>query len=113
MWWSSSALVTTAIVGASLSSERSDSSASTTSHSPVSPAGVGARAADLAADQVARVRPGAAQRVHEHARGRRLAVGAGDRDRRLQARDLAEQVGAVQLAAPARAPDCPAGSRVE
>ena len=61
---------------------------------PRPPAGVGAGAADLAADQVAE---SARQRVHEHARGRRLAVGAGDGDRRLQARDLAEQVGAVQL----------------
>ncbi len=34
VWWSSSALVRTAIRGVSLSSERSDSSASTTSHSP-------------------------------------------------------------------------------
>ncbi len=33
MWWSSSALVTTATVGWSFKSERSDSSASTTSHS--------------------------------------------------------------------------------
>ena len=34
-WWSSSALVSSAIWGESLSSERSDSSASTTIHSPV------------------------------------------------------------------------------
>ena len=43
--------------------------------------------------------PRAAQGVHDHARRRRLAVGAGDGDRRLQAGELAEQVGAVQLAA--------------
>jgi hypothetical protein len=35
--------------------------------------------------------------VDDHRRGRRLAVGAGDGDRRLQAGQLAEQVGAVQL----------------
>ena len=34
VWWSSSAFVTTAISDVSFSSERSDSSASTTSHSP-------------------------------------------------------------------------------
>jgi hypothetical protein len=68
-------------------------------HEPVPrpPAGVGAGAADLAADEVARVRPGAAQRVHDHARRRRLAVGAGDRDRGLQAGQLAQQVRAVHL----------------
>ena len=97
MWWSSSALVTTAIVGREL--EQAAVGLVGLDHEPLPrpPAGVGAGAADLAADQVARVRPGAAQRVHEHARRRRLAVGAGDRDRRLQARELAEQVGAVQL----------------
>ena len=81
---------------------------------PRPPAGVGARRAHLAADQVARVHPAAAQRVHDHARRRRLAVRAGDGDRRLEAGELAEQVGAVQLAAalaPPRAPGCRAGSR--
>ena len=65
---------------------------------PRAPAGVGPRRADGAADEVARVHPAAAQRVHEHARRRRLAVRAGDRDRRAQPGELAEQVGAVQLA---------------
>ena len=64
---------------------------------PRPPAGVGAGRADLAADQVAGIEAAAAQRVHDHARGRRLAVRPGHRDRRPQARDLAEQVGAVQL----------------
>ncbi len=76
---------------------------------PLPPAGVGAGRADLAADQVARVHPAAAQGVHDHARGRRLAVGAADRDRRLQPRELAEQLGAVQLALAALAGDRPLG----
>ena len=42
--------------------------------------------------------PAAAQRVDEHARRRRLAVRAGDGDRRAQPGELAEQLGAVQLA---------------
>ncbi len=72
---------------------------------PRPPAGVGPGRADLAADEVGRVHPAGAQRVHDHARGRRLAVGAGDRDRRPQPRDLAQQVGAVQLALAALAGD--------
>ena len=72
---------------------------------PLPPAGVGSGRADLAADQVARVHPAPAQRVHDHARGRRLAVGAADRDRRLQPGQLAEQLGAVQLALAALAGD--------
>ena len=69
-------------------------------HQPLArpPARVRARRAHLPADEVARIRPRAAQRVDEHARGRRLAVRARDGDRRAQARELAEQVGAVQLA---------------
>ena len=66
---------------------------------PRPPAGVRARRAHLAADQVGRIRAAAAQGVDEHARGRRLAVGAGDGDRRPQPGQLGEQVGAVQLAA--------------
>ena len=41
--------------------------------------------------------PAAAQRVHHHARGRGLAVRAGDGDRRPQRADLAEQLRAMQL----------------
>ena len=102
MWWSSSALVSTAIPGASLSSERSDSSASTTSHSPAPQPAFDPGRADGAADEVAGVHPAAAQRVDEHARRRRLAVRAGDGDRRAQPGELAEQVRAVQLARRAR-----------
>ena len=58
--------------------------------------------ADLAADQVARV-VRAAQRVHDHARRRRLAVGAGDAIVGFSAGQLAEQVGAVQLGRAGRA----------
>src|SRR3712207_8198383 len=42
--------------------------------------------------QVGGVQPGAGQRVHDHAGRRGLAVGAGDGDRRLGPRQLAEQV---------------------
>ena len=65
---------------------------------PRPPASVRARRAHLAADEVGRVGAAPAQRVHEHARRRRLPVGAGDRDRRPQPGELGEQVGAVQLA---------------
>ena len=65
---------------------------------PRAPAGIGAGRAHRAADEVAGVHVAAAQRVHEHARGRRLAVRAGDGDRRAQACQLAEQLGPVQLA---------------
>jgi hypothetical protein len=47
--------------------------------------------------------------VDDHARRRRLAVGAADRDRRLEPRQLAEQVGAVQLALAPLARDGPLG----
>ncbi len=71
-------------------------------HEPLArpPAGVRAGRADLATDQVAGVHSASAQRVDDHARRRRLAVGARDRDRRPQPCDLAQQVGAVQLAQP-------------
>ena len=64
---------------------------------PFPPARVRPRRAHRAADQVARIHPHRAQRVHEHARGRRLAVRPGDRDRRPQARELAQQLRAMEL----------------
>ena len=63
------------------------------------PSGVQARIPQLAADDVRRVEPAAAEHVNDHPRRRRLAVRAGDRDASLQRRDLGEQVGAVQFLA--------------
>ena len=110
MWWSSSALVTTAIVGVQL-----EQAAVGLVGLDDQPFAVGLQSAlvpvraDLAADQVARAAP---QGVHEHRRRRGLPVRAGDGDRRLEPRELAEQVGAVQLRARRWcAPGCPAGSR--
>ena len=62
------------------------------------PAGVDPGVAELAADHVRRIEPAAAQDVHDHRRGRRLAVRAGDRQAAAQRRDLREQLGAVKLA---------------
>jgi hypothetical protein len=63
---------------------------------PRPPDRVGARGAQLAADQERRVVARASQRVRRH-RGRgRLAVRARDRDRALHPRQLAEQVRAVK-----------------
>ena len=97
-WWSSSMFSTTATSASSASIDLSDSSASTTSQSPCAPVGVLARRPQRAADQVARLRPGAQQRVGDH-RGRRgLAVRAGDRDDLLQRRQLTQQLGPRQRA---------------
>ncbi len=117
-WWSSSTLVSTAISTFRLSIERSDSSASTTSHSPVPQCALGRPAADRGADEPARVQAAAAQDVRDHRRGRRLAVGARHRDRALQRAQLAQQLRAGTLAAgPARAPrparGSPAGTALE
>ena len=98
MWWSSSALVSTAIAGRELEQRAVGLVGLDDEPLPRAPAGVRAGRAHGAADEVARVHPAAAQRVDEHARRRRLAVRAGDGDRRAQARQLAEQLGAVQLA---------------
>ena len=62
------------------------------------PAGVDPGVAKLAPDDVGRVEPAAAQDVHDHRRGRRLAVGAGDRQAAAKRRDLREQLRAMQLA---------------
>ena len=100
VWWSSSALVTTAIVGASLS--RRAVGLVGLDHEPLRrrPSRRWSRS------RGPRRRPGSGPAASRSAwtiiaRRRRLAVGAGDGDRRLQARELAQQVGAVQLAAPA------------
>ena len=103
----------TAISGSSLSSERSDSSASTTIHSPVPQPAFEPGRAQLAADDVGGVEAGAAQRVHGHRRGRRLAVGAGDGQAAAQRGDLGEQVGPVKLALGHRALGVLGGIAVE
>ena len=64
------------------------------------PAGVGGGAAlagarQLAAEEEGRVGADGAQRVDEHPRGRRLAVGAGDAISRLLGAELGEQLAAV------------------
>jgi hypothetical protein len=90
-------LVSTAISTSSASIERSDSSASTTSHSPA-PVGVQPGRAQRAADEVAGSIAAAQQRVGDHRGRRRLAVRAGDRDRALQRAELGEQLGARAVA---------------
>ena len=60
----------------SASNERSDSSASTTSHSPAPQAALRARRAQLAADEVAGLQPGASSAWAAIERRRRLAVRA-------------------------------------
>jgi hypothetical protein len=59
-------------------------------------------AAQLAADQVGGIEPAGAQPMDDHARRRRLAVGAGDRKAALQRGDLGQQVSPVELAAAGR-----------
>ena len=90
--------VTTATSRASSRNERSDSSASTTIQSPSPHAALRPGRPQLAADQVGRVAARLDQRVRGHAGGGRLAVGAGHRDRLLEARDLAQQLPAMDHA---------------
>ena len=112
-WWSSSALVRTRDLGVEL--EQRAVGLVGLDHDPLAapPAGVRSGGAQLAADDVGRVEPAAAQRVDDHRRGRRLAVGPGDGQAAAQRGDLGEQVGAVQLAAaaPPGARDCRPGPR--
>ena len=61
------------------------------------PAGVDPGVPELAADHIRRVEPAPPQDVHDHRRGRRLAVGARHRQAPAQRGDLREQLGAVQL----------------
>jgi hypothetical protein len=68
-------------------------------HEPLAapPSRVGTGRAHLAAHEIPGIEAAAAQRVHDHARRRRLPVRPGDCDGGPQPRDLAEQLGAVQL----------------
>ncbi len=121
-WWSISTLVTTAISGSSSRKLASLSSASATTHSPSpQPALAAAPLAQprhLAADEEGGVGADRPQRPDRHRGGRRLAVGAGDRDQPLLRAELGQQGAAVDGARPrARgprpAPGCSASIAVE
>jgi len=71
---------------------------------PLPPAGVGLRAAQLAADHVARIHAARRERVHQHRGSRGLAVGSGYGERPSQHGELSEEIGAVQLPAAGRSP---------
>ena len=109
-WWSSSTFVTTAICGRSSSSERSDSSPSATSQ-PLARTGVAAELRHLAADQERRVEPEPVETERDHRRGRRLAVCAGDDDRRPERDELGEQLASPPARRGRRSPGCPVRSR--
>ncbi len=108
-WWSSSTLVSTAISTASESIERSDSSASTTSHSPAPHCALGRPPPTGAPTSQPGSAGGGAQDVHEHRRGGRLAVRARHRDRAPQRAQLAQQLCAGPLAQPPLARRRPLG----
>ena len=62
-------------------------------HEPPLPgAGIRPELGNLAPDDPRGIAPGLAQRVGDHRRGRRLAVGAGDDDRRAQRDELREEL---------------------
>ena len=100
----------TATSTCSRSIDRSDSSASTTSHSPPPHAPLAAGRPHDPADEVAGVQPALEQHVGDHRRRRRLAVGPGHRDRAPQGGQLGEEVLArADARGPARAPPPPPG----
>ena len=96
-WWSSSTLVTTATSGRRRRKLASDSSASATTHSPApQPAFPGPPSSPAPGSSPPSRKPGSApigaQDVDEHPGGRRLAVGAGDRQQALLGAQLGEQL---------------------
>ncbi len=68
---------------------------------PRAPSRIGIRVAELAPEDIGRVQPAPAQRVDDHARRRRLAVGSGDGQAALELSDLRQQIGPVKLPAAA------------
>ena len=97
-----------------ISIERSDSSASTTSHTTARarPPRVGHPLPPAPPTSQSGSQSGGAQRMHDHRAGGRLAVRAGHRDRAPQRGQLGQQLGA-RSARPARArgPPCARGYR--
>ena len=98
--------MTAATSGCSSKKLASDSSASATIHSPSPQAALtraSARAGQLAAEEERRIGADRRERVGEHPRRRRLAVGAGDGDQALERAQLGEQLAAMEHPLPALA----------